>query len=89
MGNAHFNGAMDQYVLYGGSTVKNCSTEYINGCTVWVIQALTHTVHILQALTVRIITTVLARADCPAFLAQVAIICTTTLPAIQFIATAK
>ena len=35
MGNAHFNGAMDQYVLYGGSTVKNCSTEYINGCTVW------------------------------------------------------
>ena len=44
---------------------------------------------ILQALTVRIITTVLARADCPAFLARVAIICTTTLPAIQFIATAK
>ena len=35
MGNAHFNGAMDQYVPYGGSTVKNCSTEYINGCTVW------------------------------------------------------
>ena len=35
MGNAFFNGPMDKYVVYGGSTVKNCSTEYINGCTAW------------------------------------------------------
>ena len=26
---------MDKYVVYGGSTVKSCSTEYINGCVVW------------------------------------------------------
>ena len=35
MGNAYFNGAMDQYVNYNDSTVKNCSSEYINGCAVW------------------------------------------------------
>lgn len=33
MSSAYFNGAMDQYVNYGGSTVKNCSSEYINGCS--------------------------------------------------------
>ncbi|NUQ57341.1 MAG: hypothetical protein HUT38_02560 [Candidatus Paceibacter sp.] len=35
MGSAYFNSAMDQYVNYGGSTVKNCATEYINGCASW------------------------------------------------------
>lgn len=35
MGSAYFNSAMDQYVIYGGSTIKNCTAEYINGCTSW------------------------------------------------------
>ena len=34
MGSAYFNGAMDQYVNYGGLAVKNCATEYISGCTI-------------------------------------------------------
>ena len=33
MGNAYFNGAMDQYVNYGGSALYYCSASYISGCT--------------------------------------------------------
>lgn len=33
MGSAYFNGPMDQYVVYGGSTVKSCATEYMSGCS--------------------------------------------------------
>jgi len=33
MGNGLFNGAMNRYVLSGTTVVKECSTNYISGCT--------------------------------------------------------
>ena len=35
MGNAWFNSGMTRYVLPGSSTVTECTTSYISGCTAW------------------------------------------------------